>query len=1099
MPAAGKSSARKPTPAQKPSGAAAAKAAGAGVAATAAAKGTSGAAATAAGAAGAAGAAAGDGSSLTFKDLVQQLQAVQASVLALPAVVLKDPAVKSALASLQAFSSSLQRAEVQAVKSIESVPVVKQLQSELAVLAKALEPYKQAAAANLNVANLVKQLPAPLQTVEKEVEKLAAGVSELIHIISHDGDKDLFNGYPFNKDALALWFASVFAYSSVAYKDDATPYRAGGYDPKAAERFYAKRWALKWARSAQLISVLGGWSIGVLRDKYEYGGIGGKGNKWEENMPMRAKQILNICTRLGTTAIKIGQALSIRGDILPAPYVKELSELQDRVKPFPTQTAKAIIEEELAASGAGSIKSVFRKISQDPVAAASIGQVFKAELNDGTEVAVKVQRPGVIQDIALDLYIVRLVAPLYKKVFKLNSDLVGLVDEWGRGFVDELDYQREAVNGKRFLAAMQARGLDTVTTSEVVDDLSSDRILVTKWVDGERLSKSTEDDVGRLCGVALNAYLTMLLDTGLLHCDPHPGNLLRTPDGKLCILDFGMCIEVEKDLQYGLIEYISHLMSEDYQAIPGDLIRLGFVPPGQEAMIQRAGVVEALASILKQLAQGGGPKKVQERFIKQIKDEFGDIPREELREKMVARFEELNRQGELEQQQRVGVADVASKMEEMQEDEQNYFQIPPWMAYILRTFSVLEGIGLNQDEDYSIAQECYPYLARRLFTDNSPRAQEALRQMLYGSGGTGQLNVARLEELASGFQSYTAGTQSVDRTQGLDKAATQAAELVLSPEGNFIQQVLLEEIAALVDASGRAALGRATANPVGQIAMEALRQQRNFAQQLPAPLRLAFLPAELAIDTLELLKPEQEDTDALEVANKLWELVQRGGKTEVDDLASDIGLKGSGTDSGPAGAGAGAGFGLSQAQLLQQVRLPRDQEEVQQLVSRLRELQPGVAATSARFLSILLQRSASRLEESLDLHQQTMSSSTVAFTQQVISALDSLDLALADFQQDILKSELEAKDKKAAAAMGEHAAETASLQLSQATTATSSAARGGVSANGALMWSKEAQAELDRAPFFVKGPAKEGAEKFAREQGATEVTLEHVSLSKGNR
>jgi aarF domain-containing kinase len=768
------------------------------------------------------------------------------------------------------------------------------------------------------------------------------------------------------------------AYSSVAYTDDATPYAPGRYDPKAAERFYAKRWALKFGRTAQLIGILGGWSIGVLRDKYEYGGIGGKGNKWDENMPMRAKQILNICTRLGTTAIKIGQALSIRGDILPAPYVKELSELQDRVKPFPTKIAKAIIEEELAASGAGSIKSVFRKISDDPVAAASIGQVFKAELNDGTVVAVKVQRPDVIKDIALDLYIVRSLSPLYKKVFKLNSDLVGLVDEWGRGFVDELDYQREAVNGKRFLAAMQARGLDTVTTAKVVDDLSSNRILVTEWVDGERLSKSQEDDVGRLCGVALNAYLTMLLDTGLLHCDPHPGNLLRTPDGKLCILDFGMCIEVEKDLQYGLIEYISHLMSEDYQAIPGDLIRLGFVPPGQEAMIQRAGVVEALASILKQLAQGGGPKKVQERFIKQIKDEFGDIPREELREKMKARFEELNKQGELkqlQQQQRVGVADVASKMEEMQEDEQGYFQIPPWMAYILRTFSVLEGIGLNQDEDYSIAQECYPYLARRLFTDNSPRAQEALRQMLYGSGGTGQLNVARLEELASGFQSYTAGTQAVDRTQGLDKAATQAAELILSPEGNFIQQVLLEEIAALVDASGRAALGQATANPVGQIAMEALKQQRNFAQQLPAPLRLAFLPAELAIDTLELLKPAQEDSDALEVANKLWKLVQRSGKTDVEDLASDIGLKGSGpTSLAGAGAAAGPGGGFQQLAALQQLRLPRDQEEVQQLLTRLRELQPGLAATSARFLSILLQRSASRLEEGLDLHQQTLSS-----------------------------------------------------------------------------------------------------------------------------
>jgi predicted unusual protein kinase regulating ubiquinone biosynthesis (AarF/ABC1/UbiB family) len=301
-------------------------------------------------------------------------------------------------------------------------------------------------------------------------------------------------------------------------KDDATPYRAGGYDPKAAEQFYAKRWVLKFGRTAQLIGILGGWGIGVLRDKYEFGGIGAPGNMWEKNMPMRAKQILNICTRLGTTAIKIGQSLSIRGDILPAPYVKELSELQDRVKPFPTNTAKAIIEEELAASGLGSIKTVFRKISDEPVAAASIGQVFKAEMQDGTVVAIKVQRPDVIKDISLDLAIVRQLAPAYKKAFSLNSDLVGLVDEWGRGFVDELDYLREATNGKRFLAAMQARGLDAVTTSEVVDELSSNRILVTKWVDGERLAKSTEDDVGRLCGVALNAYLTMLLDTGLLHC-----------------------------------------------------------------------------------------------------------------------------------------------------------------------------------------------------------------------------------------------------------------------------------------------------------------------------------------------------------------------------------------------------------------------------------------------------------------------------------------------------------------------------------------------------------------------------------------------------
>jgi hypothetical protein len=176
-------------------------------ASAAAAKAGAGAATTAA-----ATAAAGD----TFKDLLQQVQAVQVSVLALPTTVLKDPAVKSALTSLQAFSSSLQGAEVQALKTIESVPVFKQLQSELAVLAKALEPYKQAAAVKLNVEYLVTQLPAPMQMAEKELEKLVAGISEVIHIVSHDGDKDLFNGYPFNKDALAVCLACVCVQVSVS-------------------------------------------------------------------------------------------------------------------------------------------------------------------------------------------------------------------------------------------------------------------------------------------------------------------------------------------------------------------------------------------------------------------------------------------------------------------------------------------------------------------------------------------------------------------------------------------------------------------------------------------------------------------------------------------------------------------------------------------------------------------------------------------------------------------------------------------------------------------------------------------------------------------
>ena len=126
-------------------------------------------------------------------------------------------------------------------------------------------------------------------------------------------------------------------------------------------------------------------------------------------------------------------------------------------------------------------------------------------------------------------------------------------------------------------------------------------------------------------------------------------------------------------------------------------------------------------------------------------------------------------------------------------------------------------------------------------------------------------------------------------------------------QGNFIQQVLLEESAALIDASGRAVLGQATGNPLGQLAIEALRQQRAFAQQLPAPLRLAFLPAELAIDTLELLKVEKEDTDLLNTASKLWQVLTGGGREDVEDIAADLGVK----SAGMGGKGAASGITLS--------------------------------------------------------------------------------------------------------------------------------------------------------------------------------------------
>lgn len=229
---------------------------------------------------------------------------------------------------------------------------------------------------------------------------------------------------------------------------------------------------------------------------------------------------------------------------MPPAYVRGLSSLQDRVPAFDSVTAYGILQDEW---GVGSIYDVVSEMGQQPVAAASLGQVYKATLredddsnnnnNNMTQVAIKVQRPNISTQIALDMHLLREAAIPFKRIFRLDTDTVGTVDAWGSGFIDELDYLQEGRNAEYFREAIQETPLrDVVFAPKVLDDYCTSKVLVTEWIDGERLDKSSQQDVTILCSIAMNTYLTMLLEMGILHCDPHPGNLLRTPDGKLCIL-----------------------------------------------------------------------------------------------------------------------------------------------------------------------------------------------------------------------------------------------------------------------------------------------------------------------------------------------------------------------------------------------------------------------------------------------------------------------------------------------------------------------------------------------------------------------------------
>jgi len=660
--------------------------------------------------------------------------------------------------------------------------------------------------------------------------------------------------------------------------------------------------------------------LGKLLKDEEYSAL-------RRNEKQRAKDALVLCEKLGPTFIKLGQALSIRTDILPELYALELRQLQDAVPPFDSSEARSVLRKELNVSD---LNAIFSQLSEKPVASASIGQVYRGILKEnGKEVAVKVQRPGILGEIALDLHVLRVLTPIQttlqnavnrQKTTQEDIDTaVALVDEWGRGFVAETDYRLEAENTIDFGDAMKKRGLDAVCAPTVVENLVRDKVLVTEWVEGTRLDRDASDDVPRLCGVAINAYLTMLLDTGVLHCDPHPGNLLRTTDGKLCILDWGMTLSVPNDLQYALLEFIAHINTENYDAIPQDFINLGFSPENVSLeRLQSSGITEGLSFAFRQLSQGGGPKKMQERVKEEFQERYGsDLSDSELR--LAARAEMLERMEAQLASEGVDVKGVTNVMEEMSRRNRELFALPPYVLYVARAFSTLEGIGLSIDENYAIVQECYPYLSRRLFTDRSPRAKAALRAMLGLSedaeipsssglaavkagvnGATHKksaLSPKKLLELTDNFASYTAATATVDRDgQGRTAAAKEFAKLLLGQDGSTLQEILVEEVAKFGDATTRSALrqvlvesalAKAVANTL-RAPKEAIEQSEQFAALLPDEVKRVIIERPALLPQLidDLLSPTAEDERILSSAQELREVL--GSRLDNNSLRSAL-------------------------------------------------------------------------------------------------------------------------------------------------------------------------------------------------------------------
>ncbi|EFA72428.1 ABC-1 [Raphidiopsis brookii D9] len=523
-----------------------------------------------------------------------------------------------------------------------------------------------------------------------------------------------------------------------------------------------------------------------------------------ENHRPIAIQLRELLTKLGPAYIKIGQALSTRPDLVPPIYLEELTKLQDQLPAFPNEIAYQFIKEELG----GSPEDIYSEISPHPIAAASLGQVYKGRLKTGEEVAIKVQRPDLRERITIDLYILRILAGwVQKNVKRVRSDLVGILDELGSRIFEEMDYIREGENAERFFELYGH--LPDIYVPKIYWEYTNRRVLTMEWINGIKLTQPQEiETLGinarYLIEIGVQCSLRQLLEHGFFHADPHPGNLLATFDGKLAYLDFGMMSEVKPPQRYGLIEAIVHVVNRDFDSLAKDYVKLEFLTPDTDL----TPIVPAFARVFAN-AQGAS---VAELNIKSITDDLSQLMYE------------------------------------------YPFRVPPYYALIIRSLVTLEGIAIYIDPNFKVLSEAYPYVSKRLLTDPSEELRASLQDLLFKDG---KFRWNRLENLLKNARN----NQDYD----LNLVMNQTVEFLSSQRGGFIRDKLVDEVVNGLDAVSKNLLHNFTSllrqkfglTAVNEVAGATVEQQQTLEhiQRIVGILQQTrgFDPSKLAPQLMEIL------------------------------------------------------------------------------------------------------------------------------------------------------------------------------------------------------------------------------------------------------
>lgn len=308
----------------------------------------------------------------------------------------------------------------------------------------------------------------------------------------------------------------------------------------------------------------------------------------------RAAALIARIVRLGPTFVKLSQVFASRADLIPEPYLTQLGTLTDQVPPVPWSMIEATI---IAAYGAPSA-TVFSSIEERPVAAASLGQVHRANWN-GRDVAVKVLRPGIEHTVARDLASARAITAWAARQWPVPhvQGFLALVEEFGLRIGEELDFRLEAEYATEVRGNFASN--PRVVIPAVMHELTRQRVLVMEFVEGTRVDRLQPGSVeaSRLAGMVMEVYVQMMLVDGLFHADPHPGNLLLTRDQRLVLLDFGMMVRVKAETRLALIRTVFASIRRDASAVARGFYELGLIAPGADPA-----EIERLADLLVSMA-----------------------------------------------------------------------------------------------------------------------------------------------------------------------------------------------------------------------------------------------------------------------------------------------------------------------------------------------------------------------------------------------------------------------------------------------------------------------------------------------------------------